>query len=147
MMAQSEQIPLHSTVIFHEESYDPCMTRMGYGLCCEPCKDKRVMRWTKVNPSPKLLEFGLTAQKLNEEVDALNIKAQETLNSKQDNFRNYGYAALVFFLVAITVGVLVATQTIVKFEADVRGGTPALIFGFMCLFFGQIPLFAVGYFA
>eukprot|EP01083_Nonionella_stella_P058671 153657_1 len=90
--------PLNSTVIQQELSWEGCYLS---------CNGPKIPRWLRQPPGQLLIQCGLSAQQMEQEIDAINAKAVEYVNQLHDNTHKCGYGAVVFAISLLIAGIIV----------------------------------------
>eukprot|EP01083_Nonionella_stella_P174969 607946_1 len=94
--------PVNSTVIQQEESWVPSL--------CSFCQGPQIPRWPSTPPGKLLIQSGLSAQAMQQEIDSINATAVAYVNERRDKFHCYSYFAVVFIAAAAVLSLFFATN-------------------------------------
>eukprot|EP01083_Nonionella_stella_P019703 54711_1 len=74
------------------------------------CHGPQIPRWFPQPPSQRLIQCGLSAQAMQQEIDSINATAVAYVNERRDKFHCYSYFAVVFIAAAAVLSLFFATN-------------------------------------
>eukprot|EP01083_Nonionella_stella_P019704 54712_1 len=91
--------PVNSTVIQQEESWVPSL--------CSFCQGPQIPRWPSTPPGKLLIQSGLSAQAMQQEIDAINAKAVGYVEQLHDTSHYLNYFAILLMIAGGLVGYII----------------------------------------
>eukprot|EP01083_Nonionella_stella_P078129 213623_1 len=104
----------NSTVLFIQQE----RVATGNWVCSGPCDPPQIPRWHDgQSPNQELIQRGLSADALRQEIESMNTKAIEYINNEHNTSHQQCYVFGVIIIVAILAGIVLAIASNVAWIA------------------------------